>query len=73
MEHDVQGMLLGALEEKSIQRKGGIKDIPIDIRVIAATNLDINQVIKDNSFRKDLYHRISGHPIHLPSLSGLPG
>ncbi len=64
----LQAKLLRALEEKKIQRLGGEKAISVDLRVIAATNRDLREAVEKGGFRKDLYYRIKGHVIHMPSL-----
>lgn len=69
MSHDAQAKVLRALQENKITRVGGDKDIPIDVRVIAATNKDLLQEIDDKNFRMDLYHRLSVILIHVPSLN----
>jgi nitrogen regulation protein NR(I) len=65
---NTQSKLLRVLQEKSIQRLGGKEHIPLDIRVVAATNRDLEQAIEDKKFREDLYYRLSVVVIHLPSL-----
>lgn len=64
----VQTRLLRVLQEKDIRRVGGSKVIPVDIRVIAATNADIIQKVKDGVFREDLYYRLNVFRIELPPL-----
>ena len=63
-----QSMLLRALNEKEIIRVGGSKTIPIDVRIIAATNVKLEDAVKDGSFREDLYYRLMVYPINIPSL-----
>ena len=63
-----QAKVLRALQEKKIQRVGSDKDISIDVRVIAATNKDLKEEIKDGNFREDLYHRLAVIMIKVPSL-----
>jgi len=63
-----QTKLLRVLQEKSIQRLGGKEEIPLDIRIIAATNRDLEQAINDKEFREDLYYRLSVVVIAVPSL-----
>lgn len=65
---EMQVKLLRAIQEKSITRVGGAKEIPIDVRIIAATNKDLPSEMKKGTFRSDLYYRLSVIPIHLPSL-----
>ena len=56
------------LQERTFERVGGTKPISIDVRVVAATNRDLDQAIADGSFRRDLYYRLSVFPIELPPL-----
>jgi two-component system response regulator PilR (NtrC family) len=60
--------LLRVLQERCVRPIGGSTEIPIDVRVIAATNKDLAQMVSENSFREDLYYRISVIPIHVPPL-----
>jgi len=68
MSLSAQAKVLRALQENKITRVGGEKDIPVDVRVIAATNKDIKEEIKREKFREDLYHRLSVILIHVPPL-----
>ncbi|MFO7862004.1 MAG: sigma-54 dependent transcriptional regulator [Desulfosalsimonas sp.] len=63
-----QATILRILEEKQFQRLGGSRTIPIDVRVIAATNKNLKQAIGDGTFREDLYYRINVVPISVPAL-----
>lgn len=63
-----QAKLLRVLQEKEIIRVGGTKPIPINVRVIAATNVNLERGIADGSFREDLYYRLNRMPIHIPPL-----
>ena len=56
------------IEEKSFERVGGNKTISVDVRVIAATNKNLEKQIAESKFREDLYYRINVLPVHLPSL-----
>lgn len=64
----VQTKLLRVLQESKVERIGGRKPIPIDIRVICATNKNIEQMVKEGTFREDLYYRLNIIPIELPPL-----
>ena len=68
MEPDIQVKLLRALEERSFRRLGGKKEISVDIRVVAATNKNIQKAIENGDLREDLYHRLAVIPLHLPPL-----
>jgi formate hydrogenlyase transcriptional activator len=65
---DLQPKLLRALQEKSFERLGGTKTIPIDVRLIAATNRDLATMMGDKLFRSDLYYRLKVFPITTPAL-----
>lgn len=69
MSLSAQAKVLRALQENKITRVGGDKEIPIDVRVIAATNKDLLKEIEAGNFRMDLYHRLSVILIHVPSLA----
>lgn len=69
MSPQLQVKLLRFLQEKVIQRVGGREDIPVDTRVIAATNADIQEAISAGRFREDLYYRISVVSVELPQLA----
>jgi DNA-binding NtrC family response regulator len=64
----LQAKLLRTLQERRIRRIGDQKEIPIDVRVLAATNVNIDENIKKGSFREDLYYRLAEFPVHLPPL-----
>ncbi len=64
----LQVKLLRALQEKEIDRIGGTSTIPIDVRVLAATNRDLNDMTERGEFRQDLFYRLNVYPIHLPPL-----
>jgi len=65
---DLQPKLLRALQEKSFERLGGTKTIPIDVRLVAATNRNLTQMMGDKLFRSDLYYRLKVFPIQTPLL-----
>ncbi len=68
MSLSAQAKVLRALQENKITRVGGEKEIPVDVRVIAATNKDLTDEIREKRFRDDLYHRLSVILIHVPAL-----
>jgi len=65
---NTQAKLLRVLHEKEILRVGGTKPINVNVRVISATNLDLEKAVEDRSFRKDLYYRLNVIPIRVPPL-----
>ncbi len=69
MSLSAQAKVLRALQENRITRVGGDKEIKINVRVIAATNKNLQEEIKNQKFREDLYHRLCVIPIHVPSLN----
>ena len=69
---DLQPKLLRALQEKSFERLGGTRTIPIDIRLVAATNRNLTQMMGDKLFRSDLYYRLKVFPITTPPLRDHP-
>lgn len=69
MSMSAQSKVLRALQENKITRVGGEKEIPVDVRIIAATNKDLFKEIELNNFRMDLYHRLSVIIIHVPTLN----
>jgi transcriptional regulator with PAS, ATPase and Fis domain len=68
----LQVKILHVLQQKEIQRVGGTEYIPVQIRVIAATNRDLEQMIKDRQFREDLYFRLNVIPVQIPALRERP-
>ena len=68
MPYGVQAKLLRALQEKEVRRLGSSKSIKIDIRVISATNANLDTKIKDGEFREDLYYRLNTIPLSIPPL-----
>ncbi len=64
----VQVKLLRVLQEKEIERVGGTETIKVDVRIIAATNKDLDKMIEEGTFREDLYYRLNVIPLEIPSL-----
>ena len=69
---DLQPKLLRALQEKAFERLGGTRTIPIDIRLVAATNRNLKEMTSDKLFRSDLYYRLKVFPIAAPPLRDHP-
>ena len=65
---DTQIALLRVLQERQLERVGGSRPIPVDVRVVAATNRDLSAAIAEGSFRSDLFYRLNVFPIHVPPL-----
>lgn len=65
---DMQVKLLRALQEQEIMRVGGTKPVKINVRIIAATNRNLEEMVKDGTFREDLYYRLTVFPIVIPPL-----
>jgi two-component system response regulator AtoC len=68
MQLSLQVKLLRVLQEREIQRVGGNSNIPVDVRVIASTNADLEVTIKSGKFREDLFYRIASFPVNIPPL-----
>ncbi len=68
----VQTKLLKVLEQKTLRRLGGVQEIKIDVRVVAATNRDLGREVKEGRFRADLYYRLNVANINLPPLHSRP-
>ena len=64
----LQAKLLRVLEEKSFKRVGGLADLRVDVRVVAATHRNLEDAVKEGRFREDLFYRLQVMPIHLPAL-----
>ncbi len=69
----VQVKLLRVLQERVIERLGGRTEIPVDVRIVAATHQDLSALVQAQRFRLDLYYRLNVIPIHLPALRDRPG
>ncbi len=69
---DLQAQLLRVLQERSFERVGGHRTLSADVRWIAASNCDLEAMIRDGSFREDLYHRLAAFPVRLPPLRERP-
>ena len=69
---DLQPKLLRALQEKSFEKLGGTKTIPIDVRLVAATNRNLTKMMGDKLFRSDLYYRLRVFPVMTPPLRDHP-
>ncbi len=68
MDLGLQAKLLRVIQEKEVERLGGRKMIPLDVRVLATTNRDLRACVRDGSFREDLYYRLNVFPLHIPPL-----
>ena len=66
--YDVQVSLLRVIQERKFKRVGGIKDIEVDVRIIVASNENLQDAYKKGKFREDLYHRFNEFSIHVPPL-----
>jgi DNA-binding NtrC family response regulator len=65
---DLQAKLLRVLQEREIERLGGVRPLPVDVRVLAATNINLRQAVRERAFREDLYYRLNVVPIQVPPL-----
>jgi len=71
--HSLQAKLLRFLQERVIERIGGRKEIPIDVRIVCATHQDLGALIKENRFREDLYYRLAEIVVNIPPLRARQG
>jgi transcriptional regulator with GAF, ATPase, and Fis domain len=69
---DLQPKILRALQEREIERLGGTRPIPVNVRLIAATNRDLSQMVAEKQFRSDLYYRLKVFPVYAPPLRERP-
>ena len=65
---DLQAKLLRVLQEREIERLGGVRPVPVDVRILAATNVNLRSAVRARTFREDLYYRLNVVPIHVPPL-----
>lgn len=72
MKADLQAKLLRVLQEKEVERIGGLKAVDLDVRVLSATNIDMKKAIAAGDFREDLFYRLNVFPIKLPALRERP-
>ena len=73
MDISLQAKILRVIQEREVERVGGRKTIPLDVRVLATTNRDLRQRVADGKFREDLYYRLNVFPLHIPPLRQRPG
>jgi len=73
MDLALQAKLLRVLQEKEVERLGGSRLIPLDVRVVATTNRNLREEVSAGRFREDLYYRLNVFPVHLPALHERPG
>ena len=73
MSNLLQAKLLRVLQEKEIDKVGGRKPIPVDVRIVASTNTDLGERVRSGSFREDLYYRLNVVPVNIPPLRDRPG
>ncbi|MBN2012886.1 sigma-54-dependent Fis family transcriptional regulator [candidate division KSB1 bacterium] len=64
----IQAKILRAIQERSFERVGGLTKVSVDVRILSATNKDLKHEVEAQTFRNDLYYRLTGFPIHIPPL-----
>lgn len=69
---NLQVKLLQVIQDREIIRVGGVKKLPVDVRIISATNKDLHKLVEEGRFREDLYYRLNVVPIHVPPLRERP-
>jgi len=70
---NLQSKLLRFLQERVIERVGGRDEIPVDVRVVCATNKNLTEMVAEGTFREDLYYRICEMPVEIPPLRARQG
>ncbi len=68
MSLDTQAKILRVLQDRKFMHLGGVQEIQVDVRIIAATNVDLKQLVREGKFRDDLYYRLNVITVHLPAL-----
>ncbi len=65
---ELQAKLLKVLEDKRVRRLGSVRDVTMDVRIVAATHVELHRAVKEGAFRRDLFYRLNVAPLHLPPL-----
>jgi two-component system response regulator AtoC len=73
MNLNLQAKLLRFLETHSFKRVGGLREIEVDLRIIAATNVNLEEAVREGTFREDLFYRLNVCPVNIPPLTGEKG
>lgn len=68
MARNCQARILRAIQENTVRRIGGAEEIPVHVRILTATHRDLNEMVRDGKFRRDLFYRINVLPVHIPPL-----